>query len=236
MKQHDIQNFESWDEFRWEKALREGDIAAAKYFHLLKRFADLPAADELISDRMGPDFEDDMPDCDFDCDTCSDRWQCEFAPPLDWEMADDRDEDDEDDEDEGPEQSEAPLEPGDSLFYETRPVFRSLRQVALGWSNVYAVILPDACRPEGLKVLFNIGRALAYLSGAIGDGLYEQPARNLAFGKRALAAINTSLGGMDELIQRQPKLKNLLAAMRKHLLVARQGTVDQVQRTRKRLS
>lgn len=232
MKQNDIDNFEFWDEFRWEKALQEGDVSAAKYFHLLKRFADLPAADELISDRMGPDFEDEMPDCDFECDECSNRWQCEFAPPLDWETSDDRNQDDEDDDSD---QSETPLEPGDSLFYETRPAFRSLRQVALGWCNVYAVILPDECRPKGLTVLFHIGRALAYLSGAIGDGLYEQPARNLAFGKRALAAINTSLGGMDELIQQQPKLKNLLSAMRKHLLAARQTAVDHLHRTRKRM-
>lgn len=232
MKRHDIENFESWDEFRWEKALRESDGSAAKYFQLLKRFADLPAADELISDRMGPDFEDDMPDCDFDCDTCSNRWQCEFAPPLDWELSDERDQDDKEND---YEQSDTPLEPGDSLFYETRPAFRSLRQVALGWCNVYAVILPDTCRPQGLNVLFNIGRALAYLSGAIGDGLYEQPARNLAFGKRTLAAMNSALGGMDEIIRKQPKLTNLLTAMRKHLLTARQGAVDHLQQTRKRM-
>ena len=233
MKRHDIDHYESWDEFQWEQALRESDGSAARYFQLLKRFADLPAADELISDRMGPDFEDDIPDCDFDCDSCSNRWQCEFAPPLDWETSDDRDPAEKENDSDEPEK---PLEPGDSLFYETRPAFRSLRQVALGWCNVYAVILPDECRPEGLQVLYNIGRALAYLSGAIGDGLYEQPARNLAFGKRALAAINTSLGGMDTLIRQQPRLKNLLGAMRKHLLTARQSAVDHVQRTRKRMA
>jgi len=226
-------NFESWDEFRWEQALKEGDASAAKYFRLLKRFADLPAADELISDRMGPDFEDDMPDCDFDCDECTSRWNCEFSPPLDWETFNDRDDEDDEDSDS---HSDSPPEPGDSLFYETRPAFRSLRQVALGWCNVYAVILPAEGRDKGLKVLYYVGRALAYLSCSIGDGLYEQPARSIAFGKRALWAVNTSLGLMDDLIADRPQLEKLLSAMRKHLLVARQAAVDHLHKCRRRMN
>lgn len=223
-----------WNEFRWEKALREGDETAAKYFRLLKRFADLPAADELISDRMGPDFEEEMPDCDFDCDNCAERWNCEYATPLDWETFDDpQEEDDEDDEDDG--HSNSPPEPGDALYFETRPAFRTLRQVAFGWCNVYAVILPKDCRQLGLKALYYLGRALAYLSCSIGDGLYEQPARSVAFAKRAIGAINTSLGVMDEVVAAKPHLDRLLQAMRRHLLVARQAAVDHLSKCRKRL-
>jgi hypothetical protein len=231
MRPHN-ENTESWDERRWERALREGDGTAAKYFQLLRRFADLPAADELISDRMGPEFEDELPDCDFNCEECTSRWECEYSAPLDWDTAGEREEED-GEEDESV--AEGPPEPGDSLFFETRPAFRSLRQVAMGWCNVYAVILPPECRSLGLKVLYYLGRALAYLSCSIGDGLYAQPARSVAFGKRALATINVSLGVMDQLIEKRPQLEKLLCAMRRHLLVARQAAVDHLQRCRRRL-
>jgi hypothetical protein len=229
----DRDNDAAWDEFRWEQVLKEGDEGAAKYFRLLNRFADLPAAEELISERMGPDFDDEMPDCDFDCEECANRWNCEYCQPLDWETLRDDEEDEEEDDDDTEDAS--PPEPGDALFFETRPAFRSLRQVGLGWCNVYAVILPAESRANGLKVLYYLGRALAYLSCSIGDGLYEYPARSVAFAKRALASINLALGVMEELVDDKPQLDKLLQAMRKHLLVARQASVDHLHKCRKRL-
>ncbi len=217
---------DEWDEFRWERALREGDESAAKYFRLLKRFSDLPAADELIADRMGPDFDDDMPDCEADCESCPDRWNCEYAPPLDWEMFDDEEDDDDDEPGHERNRNAPPLTPGDALYFETHPAFRALRQVALGWCNVYAVILPAEFRQTGLKALFYIGRALANLSYSIGDGIYDAPARNIAFAKRALFAINTALGAMAEIMEAKPEVEKLIAAMRKHMLVAREAIVD----------
>jgi hypothetical protein len=222
---------DDWDEFDWERSLRDSDRYAARYFELLTRFCDLPGADELIADRMGPDFEENLPDCSYDCDTCEDRWDCEFAQPQEWLTqkpggtgADEEEEDDGDD--------DRPIERGDDLFYETHPAFHVLRQTALGWCNIYAAVLPPEARKPGLRILFEIGRALANLSYSIGNGLYEQPSASIAFAKRSLAHLNAALGEIARLTQDRQRLAKLLRAIRGHLLKARQAVVDHLQECR----
>jgi len=226
----------SWDEFEWERSLRDSDGYAARYFELLRRFCDLPAAEDLIADRMGSDFDDRLPECEWDCETCDRRWDCEYAMTQEWvaQRGDGDDEDDdEEDEDEG---DDGPIEPGDSLFYETDPAFNALRQTALGWCNIYAAVLPPEARRLGLRVLFNIGRSLANLSYSIGNGLYENPAGSIAFAKRSLAHLNDALGDLARLTQDRQRLSRLLTAMRGHLLKARQAVVDHLDNCRERLT
>jgi hypothetical protein len=235
---YEHENFESWDEFRWEQALRESDDYAAKYFKLLRRFCDLPGANELIADHMGPDFQDKIPDCELDCDGCPSRWECDFAVPAEWIMHDEDDEDDSDDEDDGlPDGGEPnqPPEPGDSLFYETDPLFVALRQTALGWCNIYSVVLPTDARKRGINILFDIGRALANIGYSIGDGLYEQPAASVAFAKRSLAHLNRAFGRLNSLTEEKPSLRPLLETIRKHLLRSRTSVIDHLRLCRQRL-
>jgi len=220
-------NNDDWDEFDWEKALRDGDDYATHYFQLLKRFFDLPGSDELIMQRLQRDFKNRPSDCNLDCDDCDKRWDCDMALPPEWLTAlgnedfDDDDEFDDDDQDDN-----RPLEPGDSLFYETHPAFTMLRQTAIGWCNIYAVILPPESRNVGLCVLFHIGRSLANLAYSIGDGLYEQPAASTALAKRCLAQLNQALGGLNQLIQDKPRLRALLSAIQKHLLNSHEAIID----------
>lgn len=223
---------EDWDEYGWERALRESDDYASRYMLLLKRFCDLPEANELIAERMGPDFRDKLPACELDCEDCDQRWQCEFGAPLDWTppgMDDFGDADDDVDSDE-------PLKPGDALFYEADPTFNVLRQTALGWCNIHSVILPPESRRRGLRILYFIGRALANLSYSIGNGLYEQPAGSVAFAKRSASQVNAALGELQELIREKTRLARLLGAMQNHLLKARGAVVDHLQRCREELN
>jgi len=48
---------ENWDEFAWEKFLRESDARAAKYTELLEKYGDDPDAEERIDKEMGWDEE-----------------------------------------------------------------------------------------------------------------------------------------------------------------------------------
>ncbi len=235
----------SWDEFQWEQALRESDEYAVRYIQLMKRFCDLPGGGELIARHMGPDYQDKLPDCDFNCEECPSRWDCEFAVVNDWSLGgyegavDEDDEDGQDDEDdaEGDEDSElaeGPILPGDPLFYESHPVFAALRQTAMGWCNIYAAILPAEMRIAGLKVLYHIGRALANLAYSIGDGLYDQPPASIAFAKRSAAHVNKALGLMAQMIQDTPRLEPLLDTIRVHLLKIREGQIEHLSQCRAR--
>lgn len=220
-----LQPNDNWTEFDWEAALRESDMFAHRYFDLLKRFCDLPGADELIARHMGPDFDPDLFDFDIDMQMSREEWEALQESGGDIDEADDVDE-------EGAEDEEP--DPSGSLFYETNPVFVAIRQAAIGWCNVYAAILPADMRPKGLKVLYYIGRALANLAYSIDDGSYEQPQASVAFSKRSLANLNLAIGEINQLVQDCPRLEKVLLTIRNHLVRGADGVVDQVQACRRK--
>ncbi len=213
-----------WDEFDWERSLRESDEFANRYFKLLRRFSDLPGADELISKHLDKDESGDF--CDLDCENCDRRWDCDFALFDEWSTEWDfiETEGDDDDEDEP--------QPGDTWFYESHPCFRVLQKLALGWCNLYAAVLPPRERRKGLIVLYHLGRALGNLSYSIGDGTYEQPTASIAFAKRSLHHLHTAMKIIQEMMSEKPNLKPILAAMNKHFLQGRQRLVDHLHKCR----
>jgi len=223
--------------------LRESDAYASRYFTLLKRFCDLPGGNELIAQHMGTEFEDLLPECEYDCESCEHRWECDFATPPEWSCDDCQDCPDWEEcqgswaanEEPGDEFAGAPQEDEDAqpLFYETDPVFRTLRQAAIGWCNIYAAILPPESRPLGLKILFYIGRALANLAYSIDDGSYAKPPASIAFAKRALAQLNHAIGQLNQLMNEKTRLRRVLETIRTHLLQGREGLLDHLQRCRR---
>lgn len=225
---------EDWSEFDWERALRESDEFAARYFRLLKRFCDFPGANELITTHMGPEFKDEMPECDFECQECPQRWDCEFAAAIDWAVA----------EEEMPaegepvnlpgfeEEEEEGMEEGDPAMYEADPAFVVLRQAAIGWCNIYAAILSPDARPQGLGILYHIGRSLANLAYSINDGMFEQSDASIAFAKRSLGHLNKAVGLLNELINEKNRSKKILSTIRSHLIRAHDALIDHLHRCR----
>jgi len=203
----------TWNEFDWERALRDSDEQARKYFQLLQRFCDLPGGEELIARQMGGDFEQVF--LDFDLGDLGSDWDPDSL-----------------DDDASEPSGDLPGEDDDVLFYERDPVFSSLRQAAVGWCNVYAAILPDEARPDGLRVLYYIGRALANLASGIDDGVYDQPAGSVAFSKRSLSCLNRAIAAIDRLVQDHPRYEELLRTIRTHLVSCTDGLTDHIQRAR----
>ncbi|MBT3287140.1 MAG: hypothetical protein HN849_06100 [Victivallales bacterium] len=207
---------DSWSEFDWERALRESDEQARKYFQLLQRFCDLPGGEELIAGQMGGSFQEAF--LDFDLGDLHGEWDDEL--PGAEKLA------------EGNEASGEDTEDDNVLFYERDPVFSSLRQAAVGWCNVYAAILPGEGRKEGLNVLYHIGRALANLAFGIDDGVYDAPAGSVAFAKRSLSSLNQAIATIDRLLQDHPRYEELLRTIRGHLINSTDGLTDHIQRAR----
>lgn len=50
---------EDWDEFDFEKSMRESDAVTDKYLELLDKYGDTPDSEKLINQEMGWDKEDD---------------------------------------------------------------------------------------------------------------------------------------------------------------------------------
>jgi len=223
-----------WNEFDWERYLRDSDEYAARFFSLLKRFCDLPGAHDLISKRISRDFRGQMLECEFNCENCKSRYECEFSqaefPPEEEDYPAEGDDED------AVADDNRPLQPGDELYYEVEPVFINLRQATIGWCNVYAAILPPDARPHGLRALFHLGRALANLAYSIGDGTYQQPSASVALAKRSLAQLNTAIGQLAQLTQEKPRLRRILDTMRNHVMKCRDNLVDHLHRCRERLN
>lgn len=220
-----------WNEFEWEQALRESDRYAYRYMRLLRRFSDLPGGSELIADRM-QDTETALPTCDFDCDECPRRWDCEFAMPRDWSLGeipdflDNRREDDDlEDEDFG-------------IAYEKDATFALLRQTTFGWCNVFAAVLPAEHRSVALTALYHLGRALGNLAYTLEEEEMEEDRLDnsgIAFLKRSLHHINEALGIIARVSNDVPRNKRLMNTLRDHLLQVREGVLKHVQRCRSRL-
>ncbi len=230
---HEKSNPESWNEFEWERALRESDDYARRYFQLLDRFSELPGANQLIAAYIGRGMENG--DCALDCDQCEQRWSCEMSLANEWNTASDLDWNDDEDED-GPDSVDdhdgGERQPGGAYFYESDSRFKLVRQVVLGWCNVYAAILPRESRRTGLKILFHLGRALGNLSYSIGDGMFDHPGAAVAFAKRSLDHLNRALGMLQSLVEEKPRLAPLLGAMKQHILKARGAVFDHLQECR----
>jgi len=227
-----LQPSDDWDEFDWERALRDGDDFAHRYFRLLRRFCDLPGSNELIARHLGPEFDAELHDCDFDCDTCANRWECDFGAAADWQAGDAEDAADASAAEAG-EDGEPAGDGDESLFYESDPTFILLRQAAIGWCNIYAAILPAEARPLGLRALFHIGRAVANFVYSLEEGTYDQSASGIAFAKRSLAHVNLAVGLLNQLMQEKPRLKKILVTIRGHLMRANQALIDHLQRCRR---
>ncbi|MFO7821811.1 MAG: hypothetical protein R6V56_07160 [Lentisphaeria bacterium] len=228
----EFSQFEPDNEFEWEQVLEESDAYAARYFQLLQRFSDLPEADALIKKYLAEEFQSDLQETDFDSEDYRNQWDGalhvdgEGDAPFDIENSLDA-MFDEAGEDDGP-------QPGDALFYEIHPAFQLLQHCALGWCNIYSAVLSPEDRKSGLRTLSYLGRALAYVVSGIGDGLFESPAANAAFSKRALSQLNLALGEMHKLEHDKPQYEKLLTAMREHVLKARSTVFDHLEHCRGR--
>lgn len=53
------ENIEDWDEFDYEKSLRESDAITDKYLELLQKYGDTPEAEALIAKEMGWDEDEE---------------------------------------------------------------------------------------------------------------------------------------------------------------------------------
>jgi hypothetical protein len=195
-------NNKNWTEFDWELALRQSDTFAAKYFDLLQKYGELPGSDDIILQKLDGDAPTLMDDGDY---------YIEFDPE---ELADIDEEDGE------------IFEGG--FFYENAPSFMLLRQVSIGWCNIYATFLSPEHRKYGVTILFHLGRGLAHLIGSLGDGSYEPPASHLASAKRALDQINKAIGLVDLLTSKKMAYKKVTTAINKHLVEAQEKIIDHI--------
>lgn len=211
---------DSWNEFEWEQALKYSDHLAARYFRMLERFGDLPDGEDFIAAKLG------------------DQNFFELDEYRDYEEGLDEGNWDQLDLTKGGMERDAPetesIGPGDSLYFETVPVYQRMRQISLGWCNILASVLTQEDRFWGMKVLFYFGRLLSYLALCIGDGTLERVNGSIAFAKRALHQLNVILGELNEKKEMTPKYTAMFDLISTRLLETHDMIVAHLTDLRKR--
>ena len=119
-----------------------------------------------------------------------------------------------------------------AYFYERDKSYLLLRQVSIGWCNIFSTLLIEHDRAYGVKIIFHLGRALAYYQGALSDGQYELPASFISAGKRALQNLNIALGLIEDLGSENKRYLTITTAMMGHLRQVHDAMVDHLTKLR----
>lgn len=118
-------------------------------------------------------------------------------------------------------------------FFEKDSSYILLRQISIGWCNIFATLLNSEHRHHGVQIIFYLGRALAYYQGALGDGKYPQPASFIAASKRALNNVNMAIGAIEELGEKRDLYQNVTQSMNAHMRGVHDRMVDHLLHLRK---
>lgn len=117
-------------------------------------------------------------------------------------------------------------------YFERDKSYLLLRQVSIGWCNIFATLLSLEHRPFGVRIIFYLGRALAYYQGALADGQYPNPNSFIAATKRSLDNVNKAIGEIDELGAKRDVYLNVTAAMKGHLREVHDRMIDHLNKLR----
>ena len=201
-----------WDEFRWEVAFKKGDELARLYFQLFHKYGDYPESQEVIESIVSQTFPD-----------LSGFLESDFI------LAD-----------ENP--SLVDSDAGTDLAYEIVEDFQMmngnelcslLKAASLGWCSINTALLDPKNRGLGLKILYNIGRALSIATCTIGDGL--TPTMVTAFLKRLLPLLNTSVGLIQQVRGNTPELSIVLETFIGQLSAVHDVVIELLFRSRSRI-
>jgi len=170
-----------WDEYDWERFLQQQEQRTEKYMELLEKYLDHPPRDEIIAQEMGwsqfghgeaRDWEDEM-DAKFE----------EELQDIEQAGAEDDDKAEEGNADGG-----------------THPLYREALAFALELEDVFFDMPSNVQEHPATVTLHNqISLAATKLAAALNDDDIDELGMSIAYLKRALHAINTSLDAVSHL-------------------------------------
>lgn len=155
-----------WDEFKWENFLQEQERRTEKYMELNEQYRDHPDRDEIIAKEMG--------------------WQHLIGGEVrDWDDAVDAAFDEQDD---------AGDENATQLGFERHPTYMKALAFNGQLDELYESLDEKVREHPAMTSLDNqVTMATAKLAAALNDDEIEELGMNIAYLKRALAALNLAL-------------------------------------------
>jgi hypothetical protein len=176
MSGFDSESERAWDEYDWERFLQQQDHKTEKYMELLEKYLDDPRRDEIIAQEMGWTHLLDAKD-----------WSAEVDALMEKEA---------EDEDEFLES-----ERSDNEFesFEDHSLYRAAFALTVWIDELFDRDASLQNEPAAVKLATQSALASAKLAAALSDHDVDEIGMTIAYLKRALKAITTSLEGATQL-------------------------------------
>src|SRR5947199_7771505 len=192
-----------WDEYEWERFLQQQDGKTEKYMQLLETYLDDPERDEIIAREMGWTQLLDARD-----------WGAEVDALLDEDATEeDRSE---------PENADSSAEP-----FEEHDLYRAAFDLTLWIDQLFDQNPTLQNEPAAVKLATHAALASAKLAAALSGDHLDEIGMTIAYLKRALKAITTSMNSAAQL-RKAPGLisRSEYLVLQQRLFEVRDGVVS----------
>jgi len=190
-----------WDEYDWERFLREQDQKTEKYMQLLEKYLDDPQRDEIIAREMGWTQLLDAKD-----------WSAEVDALLD--------EDPEEDDDLEPDRGAKSVE-----TFEEHSLYRAAFALTIWIDQLFDQKPLLQNEPAAIKLATHSALASAKLAAALSGDDVDEIGMTIAYLKRALKAITISMDAAAQLLSEKLITRAQHSVLQQRLFQVRDGII-----------
>src|SRR2546421_2525411 len=190
-----------WDEYEWERFLRQQDGKTEKYMQLLETYLDDPERDEIIAREMG--WTQLLDDKD---------WSVEVDALMDEDAAED---------------DEAVIENADRSeeVFEDHDLYRAAFALTIWIDQLFDQNASLQSEPAAVKLATHAALASAKLAAALSDDDVDELGMTIAYLKRALKAITVSLDSAAKLLSEKLIAARQYSVLQQRLFQVRDGII-----------
>ncbi len=192
-----------WDEYEWERFLRQQDGKTEKYMQLLETYLDDPERDEIIAREMGWTQLLDEKD-----------WSVEVDALMDEGAAED---------------DEAVIENADrsAEVFEDHDLYRAAFALTIWIDQLFDQNASLQSEPAAVKLATHAALASAKLAAALSGDRLDEIGMTIAYLKRALKAITVSMEAAAQLQKPAGQItRSQYAVLQQRLFQVRDGIIS----------
>jgi hypothetical protein len=192
-----------WDEYEWERFLRQQDGKTEKYMQLLETYLDDPERDEIIAREMG--WTQLLDDKD---------WSVEVDALMDEGAAED---------------DEAVIENADrsAEVFEDHDLYRAAFALTIWIDQLFDQDASLQSEPAAVKLATHAALASAKLAAALSGDSLDEIGMTIAYLKRALKAITVSMEAAAQLRKPAGQItRSQYAVLQQRLFQVRDGIIS----------
>ena len=207
MPSYDHEPEKTWDEYDWERFLRQQDHKTEKYMELLEKYIDHPQRDQIIAREMG-------------WTQLLDGKANDWSEEIDALLAEDDNAALDDDRLQPSGQVELP---GES--FEDHVLYRAAFALTVWIDQLFDENAALQNEPSAVKLATHAALASAKLAAALSDDDVDELGMTIAYLKRSLKAITVAMDGGAQLLAEKLVNPQQYAVLQKRLFQVRDGII-----------